>query len=89
MCEESGPYYAVRSDLKTIVGINGEFYRLLYKDEGFMYPEDHGLYRAWKVKRDQFNRWFVCDDDDYMIDPDIFKIVAKEYDWCLRRENLP
>ena len=59
-----GLFYVARADLHTIVGIDGEFYRLLYVDEGFQHPEDNGLYRAWKVGRDQFGRWVCCDDND-------------------------
>ena len=84
----SGPFYAVRDDLHEQVEIGGEFYRLLYVDDGFVHPEDRGLYRAIRVTQDQFGRWSAADDDDYMIDPASFQIVAREFDWCKRREKM-
>lgn len=66
-----------------IITIGGEHYRIIGVDPGILRPEDRGLIRAVKVSRDQFGRWVVCDDDDWLIADR--QIVARETGWDLRR----
>ena len=74
----------MRSD--TVIIIDGEYYKLRQKDDGFLHPEDRGLWRAGKVEWDRkLCFWNPVDDEDYMI-AENRKIVAKEYGWDLRRE---
>lgn len=71
-----------------ILLIEGEYYRLRYADKGFPHEEDRGLWRADKVRKNGAGDWFPCDDDDFMIDIERKKVVAKEIGWELRREKL-
>ena len=70
-----------------IIEIEGKFYRIRYRDRGFPHEEDRGLWRAEMVAQDPIGFWYVCDDDDYLID-DSGKVVAREIGWNLRREML-
>ena len=67
-----------------IYKIGDAFYRLRYRDLGFIHKEDRGLWRADKVEWTG-TAWRIVDDDDYLID-DERRIVAKEVGWELRRE---
>ena len=71
-----------------IIEIEGKFYRIRYRDPGILRPEDKGLWRADRVDRSTINgEWYVCDDDDFLID-DNGKVVAREIGWELRREEM-
>ena len=70
-----------------IIEINGEYYDMKYRDPGIMRPEDKGLWRSFKVKKDFNGKWYTCDDYDYLIN-DVGIIVARESGWDLQRENL-
>lgn len=70
-----------------IIEINGEHYDLKYRDPGILRPEDEGLWRAYKVKKDWNENWYTCDDYDYLINDEGI-IVARESGWDLQRENL-
>ena len=70
----------------TVIRIEGEFYRLLYRDPGILRPEDAGLWRALHVTWDG-DHWGIHDDDDYLLSEN-GKVVAKEIGWGLRREEL-
>ena len=71
---------------KTVIEINGEHYRLKYKDPGILRPEDKGLWRALHVTWEG-DHWGINDDDDYLITDD-GRVVAREIGWCLRREEI-
>lgn len=74
--------------LKTmIIEIDGNFYRIRYRDSGVLRPEDKGLWRAEQVEQDWNGFWSCCDDDDYLIN-DEGQIVAREIGWGLRREVM-
>ena len=68
-----------------IIEIGNEFYQVFYTDNGFPHEEDKGLWRACKIAKDMFERWYCCDDNDYMIDPESRRIVAVETGWVLTR----
>lgn len=70
----------------TVIRINGEFYRLLYRDPGILRPEDKGLWRALHVTWDG-DHWGIHDDDDYLLSEN-GKVVAKEIGWGLKRIEL-
>ena len=65
---------------------DGNYYRLLYRDDGTLRPEDKGLWRALRVTIDGDHLGYH-DDDDYLID-DSGKVVAREIGWGLRREKM-
>lgn len=70
-----------------IIAINGNHYRLRYRDPGTLRPEDKGLWRADRVEWDRkAGRWHHVDDDDYLISDDR-RIIARESGWELRREE--
>lgn len=69
-----------------IYKIGDAFYRLRYRDLGFIHKEDLGLWRADKVEWTGCH-WRIADDDDYLID-DERRVVARESGWCLRREMM-
>ena len=66
-----------------IIKIDGEYYRIRYRDSGFVHKEDLGLWRADKVTWDG-DHWGYHDDDDWLIDDD-GRVVAREIGWGLRR----
>ena len=69
-----------------IIEIDGKHYRLRYRDPGILRPEDKGLWRAVRVDRSTITgEWFPCDDDDFMIDADARRVIAREVGWDLRR----
>lgn len=67
-----------------IYKIGDAFYRLRYRDLGFIHKEDRGLWRADKVEWTGTG-WRIADDDDYLINDDR-RVVAREVGWTLRRE---
>ena len=71
---------------ERVIRIEGEFYRLLYRDPGTLRPEDRGLWRALKVTWDR-DHWGFHDDDDYLLSDD-GKVIAREIGWDLRREEM-
>lgn len=71
-----------------ILLIGTDYYNLRYIDRGFLYAEDRGLWRSHKVKKNSAGDWFCCDDDDYMIDIEKRKVMAREIGWDLRREKI-
>lgn len=73
--------------MKTVRLINGCYYRLRYIDTGFVHAKDKGLWRCDLVTWDG-DHWGYHDDDDWMVDPDGWKVVAREIGWDLRRETL-
>ncbi len=70
-----------------VIWIEGEFYRLRYIDSGVLRPEDRDLWRCLKVTWDG-DHFGVHDDDDWLIDMENRKVVARETGWDLRREVL-
>ena len=69
---------------ERVIRIEGEYYRLQYRDPGILRPEDAGLWRALKVEWDG-DHFGIHDDDDYLIDADARCVVAREVGWDLRR----
>ena len=84
--EERGEIRNMKSEIRngSVLLIDGSWYRARYQDPGILRPEDRGLWRCDKVKRDRNGFWYCCDDDDYLIDDD-GRIVARETGWDLRR----
>lgn len=70
----------------SVIRIEGEYYRLRYRDSGFTHKEDKGLWRADKVTWDR-DHWGIHDDDDYLLSDD-GKVIARETGWNLRREEM-
>ena len=71
-----------------IIQIGEEYYHVRYVDNGFPHTEDKGLLRSHKVALNAAGDWYVCDDDDFLIDAEKRRIVAREIGWYLRREEL-
>lgn len=71
-----------------IIQIGPDHFDLRYIDPGILRPEDRGLWRANRISRNAAGDWFVCDDDDYLIDSSRTRVIAKETGWDLRREKL-
>ena len=71
-----------------IIEIRNEYYKVRYMDPGALRPEDKGLLRSHKVARNAAGDWYPCDDDDFLIDPETRRIVAREFGWDLRRIEL-
>lgn len=69
-----------------VIRIDGEYYRLMYRDPGVLRPEDKGLWRALHVTWDG-DRFGIHDDDDYLLSDDR-RVVARETGWDLRREDI-
>lgn len=72
---------------ERVIRIEGEFYRLLYRDPGILRPEDKGLWRALKVEWDG-DHFGIHDDDDYLIDADRCCVVVREVGWGLMRIRM-
>ena len=71
---------------ERVIRIEGEFYRLLYRDPGILRPEDKGLWRALHVTWDG-DHFGIHDDDDYLLSDDR-KVVARETGWGLMRIRM-
>lgn len=73
-------------DNTVIKAKDGNFYRIRYRDSGFVHAEDKGLWRALRVTWDG-DHFGIHDDDDYLL-TDQGEVVAREIGWGLRRKEI-
>ena len=65
---------------------DGCYYKVRYRDSGFVHKEDKGLWRCLKVDWDG-DHFGTHDDDDWMLDNE-GNVLAHEIGWDLRRVKI-